>query len=115
MTHSRSSSSLSTRSDYSQCELGKWREALNHFDFSEYREAFQVFTEMEPKAKVYHNMAMCLIGIGDYFQAIKMLRAALEADPFLSLTSFHLGCLLYEKGEYNDAISSFQESLRVPD
>lgn len=84
-------------------------------------EAFRIWTEMEHNFPdewcVYHNIADYMTRSGEYTQAEKYYRKAIDiqnaprfADPFDALAQ------LYERtGRYDDAIATLQEELEVFD
>ncbi len=115
MTHSRTPSTLSSRSssNWTQTELALWRQSLDQFDFAEYQEAYESFGQMEPRAKVLFNMAICAINLNDTMNAYELLVKTLENDPYLSIAAFHLGNLQFSIGNVAEGANSFQVCLKV--
>lgn len=113
MTHTRTLSTLSTRSECSQTELTLWRQALDHFDNGEYRDSLAAFAMLEPRAKVLYNMAMCAESNGDRTEAIDFLKRSVECDPYLAIASFQLGCYYVEAGDGSGAVEAFEQAIKV--
>lgn len=113
MTHTRTLSTLSTRSECSQNELTIWRQALDRFDNGEYGECLEDFKMLEPRAKVLYNMAMCAECNGDRGEAIELLKISVECDPYLAIASFQLGCYLVEVGDAAGGVEAFEQAIKV--
>jgi tetratricopeptide (TPR) repeat protein len=91
-----------------------WRQALDHFNNREYQEAYSVLYELEPRAKVFYNIAMCALLIGNPEKALEMLERCVQCDPYFSIASFQLGCLKHHRQKDDlGAIEAFREAIRV--
>jgi tetratricopeptide (TPR) repeat protein len=113
MTHSRTPSTLSTRSECSQSELSLWRQALDQFDYKEYRNAYDTFSNLEPRAKVLYNMAMCALLCEDWGEAVECLKRCVDCDPYLAIAAYQLGCTFTKLDDANGAVIAFEQAVKV--
>ena len=115
MTHTRTESTLSSRSEWSLGELILWKEGLSSFDSQQFPQALQCFSQCEHRAKVLYNIAMCRWSESE--ESIELviddLKGALEQDPYLAIAGFQLGCACFKLKNIVSAVDAFQSALRV--
>ena len=88
--------------------------ALDQFDFKEYRDAYESFAGLEPRAKVLYNMAMCSFMYDDRQEALECLRRCVDCDPYLAIASYQLGCLYMDFDDTEKAVTAFELAVKVP-
>lgn len=89
-------------------EMGRTAEAIRH-----YRESLRI----DPNdADVKYTLARCLTDLGstaDLDEAIRLFRAAVDANPEFGPPHNCLGVALAKRGRLDEAISEFRQALRI--
>ena len=60
-----------------------------------------------------YNLGLALAAKGQFAEAIKNYRQAIQANPNRAETYFHLGMVLGESGRTRDALVQYREALRL--
>lgn len=70
--------------------------------------------EINPKiAELHEQYAYCLGLSGNYADAIKFARSAIELDPFSLMNNFHLGSILWMAGEHENGIKQGKKLIEL--
>ena len=89
----------------------EWNKAAKLLKKKNYKESLAIYKDMNKSPVVYFNMSVIFIQKKSYEKAIKTLLKALYHDKYMSIAHFSLGNCYYRMGEYQEAISSYNEGL----
>ncbi len=76
-------------------------------------ETYQKALEVYESAMTLDAYGFGLYNNSDLFQAVRILRRAIEADPTYGLAHIHLGMTYYALKNYEDAVPELEEGLRL--
>ena len=71
---------------------GRYREAIEAFHAAVERNRAEA-------AKIYSNIGLCHLELGEHDEAVRWVRRSYRADPGLPTTVYNLGFVLYRQGE----------------
>lgn len=70
--------------------------------------------ELNPKiAEIHEQYAYCLGLSGNYKDAIKLARSAIDLDPFSLMNNFHLGSIYWMAGEHEKGIEQGKKLIEL--
>jgi Tfp pilus assembly protein PilF len=97
--------------------LDLWREGTVHLLAGDAERAIVLFThslEIHPTAEAYTFRGWAYSFAGRLDDAIEECRKAIATDPQFGNPYNDIGCYLMEKGEWDEAISWFEQAKRAP-
>ncbi|MFH0977139.1 MAG: tetratricopeptide repeat protein [Spirochaetota bacterium] len=88
-----------------------------HDDRSNYSKAIEYYQRAlkydDKNAIIYRNMAIAYRHLNDYDSAAKTIKKGLDIDPNNIQNLILYGNILYEQGNYKDAISVYEDALKI--
>lgn len=86
---------------------------LNYFYLNDFARAVTAFQGLPPNYDVFLNLGAALSRKGDTAAALAAWKQAADMDPLASDAFFNIGYVSYSKADFESAVKSLTESLKV--
>lgn len=97
--------------DLSQQHLIKIARALERIE--RYREALEIYTDLEPSATVMDRIGVCYFHLGENEEAIKWARRAVKARPEWPVAMINLAVVLADMGDLDESSQLLEKVLDI--
>jgi tetratricopeptide (TPR) repeat protein len=89
------------------------RTFIRNYDWRNSKILWGKSLKFHPTVNAYTNLATAYKRQGDFGQAIKIYKIAIDIDPVFEINYYNLGEIYFENKEYNTAIQYFEKTIEI--